>query len=172
MRKGMMVGKGKKGYHNVIPTDKRVHSMSSKGIKQPQRASPIMRVKELTPRQEMNIKYENYIINSISSDNYDEDPKTSKEKLQFLKDRFINEYWNNNPQAQRLGEQNAFKEWIQGLPSSFNIEFTNYDILKLAKEMGSLPQNATDKQEDRVLENYWNFMANKTFQAFKKYNIR
>ena len=32
-RKGMMVGKGKKGYHNVIPTDKRVHSMSSRGIK-------------------------------------------------------------------------------------------------------------------------------------------
>jgi len=37
MRKGMMVGKGKKGYHNVIGKDPIVHSMSAKGIKQPQR---------------------------------------------------------------------------------------------------------------------------------------
>jgi len=36
-RKGMMVGKGKKGYHNVVPKDKVVHSQSAKGIKQPQR---------------------------------------------------------------------------------------------------------------------------------------
>jgi len=37
VRKGMMVGKGKKGYHNVIGKDPIVHSMSAKGIKQPQR---------------------------------------------------------------------------------------------------------------------------------------
>jgi len=36
-RKGMMVGKGKKGYHNVISKDPMVHSQSARGIKQPQR---------------------------------------------------------------------------------------------------------------------------------------
>jgi len=41
MRKGMMVGKGKKGYHNVIGKDPIVHSMSAKGIKQPQRVRHI-----------------------------------------------------------------------------------------------------------------------------------
>ena len=41
MRKGMMKGKGK-GYKNVIGKDPIVHSMSSKGIKQPQRVSLIM----------------------------------------------------------------------------------------------------------------------------------
>ena len=35
-----MVGKGKKGYHNVVPKDKVVHSQSARGIKQPQRISP------------------------------------------------------------------------------------------------------------------------------------
>jgi len=44
MRKGMMVGKGKKGYHNVIGKDPIVHSMSAKGIKQPQRARYIGKV--------------------------------------------------------------------------------------------------------------------------------
>ena len=33
----MMVGKGKKGYHNVIGKDPYVHSQSARGIKQPQR---------------------------------------------------------------------------------------------------------------------------------------
>jgi len=42
-RKGMMVGKGKKGYHNVTGKDPMVHSQSAKGIKQPQRIN-IMRV--------------------------------------------------------------------------------------------------------------------------------
>lgn len=36
-RKGMMVGSGKKGYHNIIGKDPAVHSQSAKGIKQPQR---------------------------------------------------------------------------------------------------------------------------------------
>jgi len=36
-RKGLMVGKGKKGYHNVLGKDPYVHSQSARGIKQPQR---------------------------------------------------------------------------------------------------------------------------------------
>jgi len=36
-RKGMMVGSGKQGYHNVVGRDSAVHSQSAKGIKQPQR---------------------------------------------------------------------------------------------------------------------------------------
>jgi len=35
----MMVGKGKKGYHNVMGKDPYVHSQSARGIKQPQRLS-------------------------------------------------------------------------------------------------------------------------------------
>ena len=109
------------------------------------------------------------IINSISADGYDEHPKTAKEKLQFLKGTFKDEYgW----AISRMGEQNAFKEWLQGLPSSFNIPFENYKIIEIAKKSGSLPKNATQNQEDRVLENYWNFMASKTFQLFNKYGVK
>jgi hypothetical protein len=36
-RKGMMVGSGRKGYYNIIGKDPMVHSLSAKGIKQPQR---------------------------------------------------------------------------------------------------------------------------------------
>jgi len=128
--------------------------------------------KLMSDRAKQNKFYEDYVIDSISSEGYDEQPKTKKEKLQFLYDTFKDEYWNNNPSVQRLGETKAFEEWIKGLPSSYNIEFSNYDILKLAKRSGSLPENATEKQEDRVLENYWNFISVKTFQAFKKYDVK
>jgi len=42
-RKGMMVGKGKKGYHNVMGKDPYVHSQSARGIKQPQRIPQFIR---------------------------------------------------------------------------------------------------------------------------------
>jgi len=37
MRKGMMVGSGKRGYHNIIGKDPKVHSDSARGRKQPQK---------------------------------------------------------------------------------------------------------------------------------------
>jgi len=40
MRKGMGKGTGK-GYKNLVGTDKRIHSMSAKGIKQPQRINTV-----------------------------------------------------------------------------------------------------------------------------------
>jgi len=128
-------------------------------------------VKPLSDRQKQNQFYEDYVLDSISNEGYDDAKplKTPKEKLQFLKDTFRSEY---SFMIERVGERKAFEEWIAGLPSSFNIEFMNYEILKLAKKSGSLPENATDKQEDRVLENYWNFISVKTFQAFNKYDVK
>jgi len=44
MRKGMGKGTGK-GYKNIIGIDSRVHSMSAKGVKQPQKISPLVNTK-------------------------------------------------------------------------------------------------------------------------------
>jgi len=126
---------------------------------------------DLSQRQISNRKYEKYIIDSVDWEGDDElktPPKTDKEKLKYLYDRFKSEYGHEIP---RVGEQRAFANWLAGLPSVMPIPFYNNEILKFAKEMGSLPENATDKQEDRVLENYWNFMSNKTFQAFRKHKV-
>jgi hypothetical protein len=113
--------------------------------------------------------YEKLIIRAISSDGYDSNPKTTKQKLQFLKDTFKAEHGFN---IVRVGEQNAFREWIQGLPSSFNIPFENYRILELAKKSGSLSKNPTEAQEDKILENYWTFITSKTYQLFRRNKIK
>lgn len=70
-----------------------------------------------------------------------------------------------------FGEYRSFTEWLQGLPSCFNIDFENYKILKLAVLWGSIHEKHTERQADKILENWFNFIMVKTFQLFKKYKI-
>ena len=114
-------------------------------------------------------RFKEYFVSCINNKGYSNVRLITTEcKLKFLHDTFIREAgWN----IERVGEQNAFREWLMGLPSSINIEFENYKILQLAKRLGSLLENATDKQEDKLLENYWNYAAVKGFQLFNKFKI-
>jgi len=126
--------------------------------------------KELSDRQKSNLFYEKTILDSIDADGFDiPEPKTPKEKLSFLKGRFESEFLENNLQAKRMSRQQALAEWYQGLPT--NIPFYNGEIIELAKKGGTLKENASEREEQRVLDNYWNFMANKTLQAFRKYGV-
>lgn len=109
-----------------------------------------------------------YIIDQIDASNYDDDPETIDEKIKFLHDTFLAEYgWC----VDRIGPQDALREYYMGLPSSCHIAFYNHEILRLAREWGSLPEDSTGKQEDKILDNYWNFMAAKTCQLFNGYRI-
>ncbi len=107
-----------------------------------------------------------YIIDCIDSSDrsLEKEPVTAFEKVQFLKKCFESEY---GYEAKRVGQVKAMINWLQGLPSCINIEFANYKILQLAKSWGSLPEKATENEEDRILNNYWNLMANKILQLFK-----
>lgn len=109
-----------------------------------------------------------YILEAIDSEGYDVVTSTPEEKLKFLWKTFNSEY---GFMIKRVGAQNAMKEWIMGLPSSFNIEFKNFDIILIAQKWGSLPEVFTDKQADKILENWFNLIACKTFQLFRKYKI-
>lgn len=115
-----------------------------------------------------------YIMDAICTDGYDYPVAAPSEKmlLQFLYDTFRSEYgWN----IARVGEHKAFTEWMQGLPSSFNIDFENYKILELAYKWGSISPDlkgrAKERREDLILANWFNFITVKTFQLFKKYKI-
>jgi hypothetical protein len=113
-------------------------------------------------------KAQAYIIDCIDSEAYEVKTSTDKEKIQFLFDTFRNEYgW----YIERVGVNEALKEWYMGLPSVFNMAFTNYDILQLAKKWGTLAENATEKQEDKILSNYWNLLASNTIQLFNKHKV-
>lgn len=61
---------------------------------------------------------------------------------------------------ERVGEVNAFKEWLQGLPSAIEVPYMYKDILNLAREGGliqsDIPEGRDlDRAENRILEDYW-----------------
>jgi len=112
---------------------------------------------------------EAYILAVISNENYSQQELTTeKEKLQFLYDTFIAEYgWH----IKRYGMQKALCEWLQGLPSAINIAFYNHDIIALAKQWGSLPENATERQEDKIIDRYFVFMAVRILNLWHRHKI-
>jgi hypothetical protein len=113
--------------------------------------------------------YKRFILDNIDNSSYSEKPLDSVEdKITFLRDTFQAEYgWS----IDRYGMQRALTEWLQGLPSAVSLPFYNHDILELAKNAGTLKHYASEKEEDKILENYFSFMANKILQLFNGYRI-
>jgi hypothetical protein len=111
-----------------------------------------------------------YILDSVNSVDYDleKQPETDQEKLQFVLDTFRKEY---DHEIKRQGEHRAFKEWLSGLPSAINIDFKNYYILQLAKQWRSIPKDATGKQEDKIIENWFNFITVKFFVLCRRNKV-
>ena len=105
------------------------------------------------------------ILQNIDSSDYNVSIKTDLDKIKFLKKTFLDEYgW----AVSRMGLQNAVESWLRGLPSSLSLPFYNDEIIEIAKQWGSLPINATEKQEDKILNNYWKLMAANVVKLFKK----
>ena len=122
----------------------------------------------MSKSSELDQTVKRYLIDCIDATGHDQQPETTKEKISFLHKCFQNEAGYN---ITRIGYQKAVAEWLSGLPSSCTIAFYNSDILNLAVKWGSIPKNATEKQQDKILENYWNFMAAKLCQLFSGYRI-
>jgi len=113
-------------------------------------------------------KIKRYIIDHIDGEGYGETLTTDAEKIEFLRSTFDAEYgW----QIARLGRQHALQEWLQGLPSAVNLPFYSGDILDLARETGGLAVDATERQEQKIIDNYWNYMSAKIFQLFNGYQV-
>ncbi len=110
-----------------------------------------------------------YLLDAISSD--DREFANDTEKLQYVADCFKSEYCHEYNMRQYPNHQLRFAEWLKGLPSCYNIDYENYRIIELAKEWGSLPINADDRQEDKILDNWFSFIALKTFQLMRKHNV-
>lgn len=114
-----------------------------------------------------------YIMAAIDFSGHDliKQPKTDAEKLQFVADCFHDEYCNAYNLKTYGSYQNVFANWLMGLPSVINIDFENYRIIEIAKEWGSIPQDANDKQEDKILDNWFNFIACKVFKLMRKNKV-
>lgn len=116
-------------------------------------------IKTLKERNEIIYKV---ILDSINSD--DVVFKDDTEKLQYAFNRLKSEYGH---EIKRYGLQTACTNWLQGL--ALDIPFYNWDILKLAEQQGY--KTLTEKQQDKILNNYWQYISNKFLQLCKKHKI-
>ena len=104
--------------------------------------------------------YNQYLLDSIDFSGYELEIelKTNQQLINQLFKTFEKE---GGWQVDRIGLAPALSDWLSGLPSCINIDFANYDIIERAKKYGSLAPGATEKDQDKLLSNYWDFMANK-----------
>lgn len=120
----------------------------------------------MSKSSDLDKKVKAYILDCINPEAYELEATTDAEKVQVLYNAFTVEYAH---EIARKGQMRALAGYYAGLPSICNIDFENCKILELAVEWDSIPKNATEKQEDKILENWWLFIANKTLQLFRKH---
>lgn len=119
-------------------------------------------------REELDQEIKTMLIRAIDAEYLGNDQANTAEKIALLKADF---YATHKWLVDRNGEVNAIREWLQGLPGGIAIPFMNYEILQYAKQIGSLREDATEREEDKILDNWWNLCAVKLHQLFKGYRI-
>lgn len=120
-----------------------------------------MTIKAMTVNKESKLTHaqavRDYVVSVIDFEG------TNAEKLKFFFGTFESEYGYN---VARMGLQKALSEYLRGLPSVINQEFTCYEISKLLVKWEYLNQSDLDSEtyakENKVekeLENYWKYLA-------------
>lgn len=100
--------------------------------------------------------YRAFILDIIDQDAKEDEIKLidDKAKIRFLFDRFYSE---RSYDIKRKGKRQAMIDWLSGL--ALSLPCYNGQVIDLAIEMGSIDDNPSDQLIDRVLENYFPFMA-------------
>jgi len=99
-----------------------------------------------------------YLIDAIDLEGCENQPTTDKEKINFLMDCY-NSQFNHAYNVKRYpNNQIRLENWLSGLPSVLNIPFYPSEIIKLAKDLQEV-ETYDKKTEDRICENYFNFIA-------------
>lgn len=109
-----------------------------------------------------------YILKNIDGSSYGVELGTDQEKVNFLYETFMSEYgW----RVKQVGFVKALTDYFSGLPSSCTVAFSNNEILELAVKWGSIPANYNENQAFKILDNWFNLVANKTAQLFRDYKV-
>jgi len=112
--------------------------------------------------------YRAFILDIIDQDAKEDEIKLidDKAKIRFLFNRFYSE---RSYDIKRKGKRQAMIDWLSGL--ALSLPCYNGEIIDLAIAMGSIDENPSDQLIDRVLENYFPFMASIILDMEKEINV-
>jgi len=109
--------------------------------------------------------FRRYIILVIDSEDLPSETMTDKEKINFVMDRFSKEHDHEYNKRKIPNNQKRFGDWLQC--GALNIPMYDDEVLNLAKK---LLETDTLKNEDKIIENYFNFMALQIMRLNEKLN--
>lgn len=91
----------------------------------------IAAIRSAAEMNEQNMKWYSYILDSINSDDVDVSVMSDKMKIEFAFKMFHEEMVKNN--NRRISILGLLTDWLQGLCSTVNIAFIDYDIMQIGK---------------------------------------
>ena len=89
---------------------------------------------------------------------------TQSEKFAYLRERFKKEFNYSANVVRYPNLQKRVAEWLAGL--AIGIEFYNFDIIARAEKWHEC--KLTDAQSDRIVENWFDFIA---FKLIQRWNL-
>lgn len=91
----------------------------------------IAAIRTAAEMNEQNMKWYSYILDSIHSDDVDVSVLSDKMKIEFAFKMFYEEMAKND--NRRVSRLSLLTDWLQGLCSTVNIAFSDYDIRQIRK---------------------------------------
>ena len=91
----------------------------------------IAAIRTAAEMSEQNMKWYSYILDSIHSDDVDVSVLSDKMKIEFAFKMFYEEMVKND--NRRVSRLSLLTDWLQGLCSTVNIAFSDYDIRQIRK---------------------------------------
>lgn len=110
------------------------------------------------------LKLKEYILSCVDGTNYGVEFTSDLDKIRFLKETFYSEMGWRVP---RDGIRKPLADWFAGLCSACTVVFADYEIIIVATDLGLLPEDATEGQEDKLLERWFDLVAGATMQMFR-----
>lgn len=119
-----------------------------------------------------------YIYSCISIEGYDSktaqvvrvNPNNKADQIRFLAECFLTEKVHGEKRV--MWKHSLFIEWLQDLPSSFNVEYRYDNIELLMIQWGYLRPNYSEKQLEKALESYWLILWREFYALCTHYEIK
>ena len=112
---------------------------------------------------------QNYLIGAVNTEDYKTEATTDAQKLAFVMSCYDSEFNHKYNAIRYPNEQERFANWLAGLPSVLNIPFYPSKVIELSKKLQEV-KTYDKKTEQRICENYFNFMAYHILKLNNKLN--
>jgi len=110
-----------------------------------------------------------YLLECIDPEAYGKSFKQPCDKLNFFKGCLYSEYGHELLRP-GMTKQKMIASYFSGLPSCCTIAFSYCDIIELSKQWHDVNE-FTEKEEDKICENWFNFMACQMIKLCESYRV-